>query len=225
MNASHDYQRVYVWEQPVRWFHWINAASITALGVTGWLIAHPPGLLNAGEASGSFWFGTVRFVHFAVGYVFLANFAFRLYWAFAGNDYARELFWVPLFQLAYWQDVWAMIKWYGFASPRPGQYIGHNPLARFAMFFAFLVPCVFMVLTGFAMYAEGQQVGSWQEAAFGWVIPLMGQSQDVHTWHHLGMWAILCFIILHIYAGVREEILGRSSMASTMISGYRTFKD
>jgi Ni/Fe-hydrogenase 1 B-type cytochrome subunit len=39
------------------------------------------------------------------------------------------------------------------------------------------------------------------------------------------MWAILCFIIVHVYAAVREEILGRSSMVSTMVSGHRTFKD
>ncbi len=83
MSASHDYQRVYVWEQPVRWFHWINATSILVLAVTGYLIAHPPALLNSGEASFSFWFGKVRFLHFVAGYVFVANFGFRLYWSFA----------------------------------------------------------------------------------------------------------------------------------------------
>ena len=109
MNASHDYQRVYVWEQPVRWFHWINAACIVALGVTGWLIAHPPGLLNGGEAAESYWFGTVRFVHFASSYLFVANFAFRLYWASVGNKYThwRNFFPVTKAQL---QQVWAVLK-------------------------------------------------------------------------------------------------------------------
>ena len=39
-NGSHDYARVYVWEQPVRWFHWINATVVIVLGATGfgWLI-------------------------------------------------------------------------------------------------------------------------------------------------------------------------------------------
>ena len=215
---------VYVYEVPVRLWHWINAASILVLSLTGYLIASPlpsPG----GEASDHFMMGYIRFVHFAAGYVLAIGLLGRIYWAFVGNYYARELFWVPLFQWAYWEDVWAMIKWYGFASPRPGQYIGHNPLARFAMFFVFLVPCIAMVLTGFAMYSEGQQPGTWYEGLFGWVIPLFGQSQDVHTWHHLGMWWILCFIMIHVYAAVREEILGRASMASTMLSGYRTFKD
>jgi Ni/Fe-hydrogenase 1 B-type cytochrome subunit len=57
------------------------------------------------------------------------------------------------------------------------------------------------------------------------VIPLLGQSQDVHTWHHLGMWGLVAFAIVHIYAAIREDIMGRSSIVSTMISGHRTFKE
>jgi Ni/Fe-hydrogenase 1 B-type cytochrome subunit len=60
---------------------------------------------------------------------------------------------------------------------------------------------------------------------FGWVIPLFGQSQDVHTWHHLGMWFLLCFVIIHVYVAIREDIMSRQSIISTMVSGQRMFKD
>jgi Ni/Fe-hydrogenase 1 B-type cytochrome subunit len=103
--------------------------------------------------------------------------------------------------------------------------VGHNPLARFAMVFSFMLTVLFMIVTGFALYGEGAQMGSWQERLFGWVIPLFGQSQDVHTWHHLGMWSLVIFVILHVYAAIREDIMGRSSIISTMVSGHRTFKD
>ena len=159
------------------------------------------------------------------GYILAIGLLGRMYWAVVGNYYAKELFWLPIYQLGYWKDLWQVVKWYSFLSERPGQYIGHNPLARAAMFLFFLVPCIFMVLSGFAMYSEGLGVDSWADALFGWIIPLYGQSQDVHTWHHLGMWVILCFVILHIYFAVRDEIVGRSSMVSTMLSGHRTFKD
>ena len=215
---------VYVYQAPVRIWHWTNALATLVLMVTGYLIASPlpsPG----GEASDHFMMGYIRFAHFAAGYIMGIGFLGRVYWAFVGNLYAKELFWVPLFQWAYWQDVWGMLKWYAFISGRPGQYIGHNPLARFAMFFAYMITAVFMMLTGFAMYSEGQQAGGAYEQLFGWVISLLGQSQDVHTWHHFGLWATVIFIIVHVYAAIREEILGRSSMVSTMISGYRTFKD
>jgi len=82
-----------------------------------------------------------------------------------------------------------------------------------------------MIFTGFAMYGEGLQAGSWANKLFGWVIPLLGQSQDVHTWHNFGMWVIIVFVIMHIYSAIREDIMGRQSVISTMISGSRTFKD
>jgi Ni/Fe-hydrogenase 1 B-type cytochrome subunit len=88
-----------------------------------------------------------------------------------------------------------------------------------------MLTALFMMATGFALYGEGAQAGSWANRLFGWVIPLFGQSQDVHTWHHLGMWWLVIFVILHVYAAIREDIMGRSSIVSTMVSGHRTFKD
>lgn len=215
---------VYVFEAPVRIWHWINALAITVLAVTGYFIGSPLPTMP-GEASDHFVMGYIRFAHFTSGYVLAIGLLGRAYWALVGNHHARELFWVPIFQRAYWAEMWGMAKWYGFISSRPGRYVGHNPMARFAMFFMFVLGTVFMVLTGFALYAEGAQAGSWQDRLFGWVIPLFGQSQDVHTWHHLGMWFLICFIIVHIYAAIREDIMSRSSVVSTMISGHRTFKD
>ena len=50
----------------------------------------------------------------------------------------------------------------------------------------------------------------------------MGQSQDVHTWHHLGMWAIVCFVIMHIYFAVRDwrwTLLGVFSATGLLVLG------
>lgn len=215
---------VYVYEAPVRVWHWVNALAIMVLAVSGYLIGSPLPTV-AGEASDHYVMGYIRFAHFAAGYVLAVGLLGRIYWAVVGNHHARELFWVPIFQRAYWVELLGMLKWYAFLSPRPGRFVGHNPLARFAMVFGFLLLAVFMVVTGFALYGEGAQMGSWQERMFGWVIPLMGQSQDVHTWHHFGLWGMGIFVILHVYAAIREDIMGRSSVVSTMISGYRTFKD
>jgi Ni/Fe-hydrogenase 1 B-type cytochrome subunit len=41
----------------------------------------------------------------------------------------------------------------------------------------------------------------------------------------MGMWLIVIFAMAHIYAAIREDIKGRQSVVSTMISGFRTFKD
>jgi len=214
---------VYVYEAPVRIWHWTNALCITVLALTGYFIGKPLPT-QPGEASANYLMGYIRFAHFAAAYVFAVGLLGRIYWAVVGNHHARELFTLPILTPAYWREVRTMLKWYAFLIPQPSQYVGHNPMARLAMFFGFFLFSVFMVCTGFALYGEGAQMGSWQERLFGWVIPLMGQSQDVHTWHRMGMWGMLIFITLHVYAAIREDIMGRQSIVSTMVSGYRTFK-
>ncbi|MBI5718043.1 MAG: Ni/Fe-hydrogenase, b-type cytochrome subunit [Burkholderiales bacterium] len=222
--AAPHVQSIYVYEAPVRLWHWINALTVTVLAVTGYFIGQPLPTMP-GEASDYYVLGTIRFVHFAAGYVLAVGLLARAYWALVGNHHARELFTVPLARAAYWREVRAMLAWYAFLRPRPNQYVGHNPMARLAMFFGFLLLTIFMIFSGFALYAEGSGAGSWQDTLFGWVIPLFGSSLQVHNLHRLGLWAMVVFVILHVYAAIREDIMSRQSMVSTMISGYRTFKD
>jgi len=222
--AARSIKSVYVYEAPVRIWHWINASAIVVLAVTGYFIGSPLPT-QPGEASANFLMGYIRFAHFAAGQLLAVGLLGRVYWALVGNHHARELFTLPVLQRAYWREVAIMLRWYAFLIPQPSRYVGHNPLARLAMFGGYLVITLFMLCTGFALYGEGTQAGSWAKLLFGWVIPLFGQSQDVHTWHHLGLWAMTIFVILHVYAAIREDIMGRQSMVSTMVSGYRTFKD
>ena len=147
---------VYVYEAPVRVWHWINALAITVLCVTGYLIGSPLPSVG-GEASDHFLMGYIRFAHFAAGYVFAIGLAGRVYWAFVGNHHAREMVTLPLLRLAYWREVWAMFTWYLFLRPRPNQYVGHNPLARLMMFVGYFLVSLFMAATGFALYGEGLQ--------------------------------------------------------------------
>jgi Ni/Fe-hydrogenase 1 B-type cytochrome subunit len=225
VRAAPQVRSVYVYEAPVRLWHWVNALAIVVLAATGYVIGVPLPTMP-GEASDHFLMGYIRFAHFAAGHVLAVGLVGRAYWAFVGNHYSRELFTLPVANPAYWREVGAMLAWYLFLRPRPNQYVGHNPMARLAMFALFFLMALFMVATGFALYGEGAQAGHWSHTLFtSWVIPLFGQSQDVHTWHRVGMWVMVCFVMLHVYAAIREDIMGRQSIVSTMISGYRTFKD
>lgn len=215
---------VYVYEAPVRLWHWINALCIVVLGVTGYLIASPLPTIQ-GEPNYLFVMGYIRFIHFAAAYIFTVGFIGRIYWAFVGNKHSRELFLLPIFKKAYWKELAHEIRWYAFLTKEPKKYVGHNPLAAIFMIAIIVVGGVVMVITGFALYAEQAGPGSWQDTLFGWVIPLFGQSQDVRMWHHWGLWIITVFVLLHIYAAVREDIMSRQSLVSTMISGWRFFKD
>src|SRR5215831_10294020 len=59
-----EYRRIYVWEMPVRAYHWINAIALTVLCITGYMIGAPVKLGSGTEAYQQYWFGTVRFLHF-----------------------------------------------------------------------------------------------------------------------------------------------------------------
>ncbi len=216
---------VYVYEAPLRIWHWINALAIVVLAVTGYFIGSPLPTMS-GEASDHFLMGYIRFAHFAAGYILLIGFLGRVYWAFVGNHHAREIFMPPFHKSEYWSGVLHEIRWYAFLEKEPRKYTGHNPLAILFMHFMFVWGLLFMIVTGFALYGEGAGLDSWQFTLFSsWVTPLFGQSMDVHTWHHLGMWWILLFVMAHIYVAIREDIMSRQSLVSTMISGWRTFKD
>lgn len=216
---------VYVYEAPVRIWHWVNAAAILVLIVTGYFIGSPLPSMQIGEATEQFVFGYIRFAHFAAGWVLAVGFLGRIYWAFFGNHHSRQLFYVPFWSGTFWREVWFEIRWYLFLAKEPKKYVGHNPLAQLAMFFFITLGVSFMIVTGMALYAEGAQEGSLTYTLFGWVHSLTWNSQRLHTLHHLGMWWIVIFMIVHIYVAIREDIMSRQSIVSTMISGTRTFKD
>lgn len=215
---------VYVYEAPVRLWHWVTVCCVITLCMTGYLIGSPLPA-QPGEASDNFLMGYIRFAHFSAGYILAIGFVGRIYWAFVGNRHARELFIVPVWRRRWWAELGHEIRWYLFLAKTPKKYVGHNPLGQLAMFLFFVIGNIFMIVTGFALYGEGLGVGSWADQLFGWVIPLFGQSQDVHTWHHLGMWYIVIFVMMHVYVAVREDIMSRQSLISTMVGGWRMFKD
>lgn len=218
-----ELQSVYVYEAPVRLWHWVNALAIVILAASGYFIASPPPSVP-GEASANFLMGYIRFAHFGAGYVLAVGLLLRLYWAMVGNVYAKQIFYLPLWDRKWIWGVFYELRWYLFLVAKPKKYIGHNPLAHLSMFF-FMLLLVFMVVTGFALYSEGEGRDSWQYALFGWVFSIWPNSQDIHTWHHLGMWGVVLFVIVHIYAAVREDIVSRQSLVSSMISGERVFRD
>ena len=218
MNASHDSQRVYVWQLPVRLFHQINALCITVLCVTGWLISHPPGFLNAGEASSGYWFGTNRFIHFAAGYVLLANFLVRIYWSFVGNKYSHWRNFLPLTmaQIRQCRDV-LLVDILQVRS-RPVHALGHNAVAYFTYAGTGLLT-VFQIVSGFALYAPTSR--AWFPRLFTWVTPLFGSEQNLRLFHYDAMWLFILFVVVHVYLVVYHDYVEGHGVLSSIIGGWK----
>jgi Ni/Fe-hydrogenase 1 B-type cytochrome subunit len=215
---------VYVFEAPVRIWHWVHTISILVLCVTGYFIAYPLPSIG-GEASDHFLMGTFREIHFIAGYVFAIAFLVRIYWAFVGNRFARELFVLPIHKKEWWGDLIHEIKYYTFLTRKSHKILGHNPLAQSAMFFFNVIVVLFLIVTGFALYGEGLGQGSWADRLFGWTIPLLGGSLNTKMWHLTAMWILIVFVIIHVYMAIRADIMSRESSVSTIMGGWRMYKD
>lgn len=218
-----DRQAVYVFEAPVRIWHWVHGLSIVVLAVTGYLIANPLPSVG-GEASEHFMMGNLRMIHFVAGYVFGIGFAVRIYWAIVGNSHSRELFYLPVWRGEWWRNFWEELKFYLFLRDDAPPITGHNPIAQTAYLVFNVFLTLFMIVTGFALYGEGLGLGSWADSWFGWVFLWLGDAQNVRMWHVLGMWLFIVFVILHLYMAIRADIMTRQSSVSAILSGWRTYR-
>lgn len=213
-----DYRRVYVWELPVRFYHWINAAALVTLCITGYLIGAPIRAFYASEAYQQYWFGTVRFIHFVTAFVYVFNFAYRIYWGFVGNQFAQ---WTTFLPLKRWQreEIVDVIKTDVFQVKLHGHIsTGHNSMASLTYFVTFLV-FVFQTVTGFALYSN--MSSSWLPRMFTWIVPLMGGEFAVRFWHHLFLWFFVLFTIVHVYLAFYHDYIEGRGTISSIVGGWK----
>lgn len=211
-------EEVYVWQLPVRFFHWINAVCIIVLCVTGYIIGNPPAVQHATEAIYNYWFGWVRFAHLATGMIFVVNILMRVYWAFAGNYFAQWHNFIPLTK-EQWKSIFATIKVdILLLTKHPVYDIGHNSLAATTYLGLFLLS-VIQALTGFMMmFVTTNNVG---EPATTWMLFGMNGFFVVRAIHHWLMWAFVLFMIVHVYLVFYHDYIERNGIASSMIGGWK----
>ncbi len=221
--ATKNFKRVYVWELPVRVFHWLNALAITILIITGFIISNPPAVMTNHEASQQFWFGYVRKIHFISAYVMVAVMILRVYWAFVGNKFSNWRVFFP-FNKKGMKNVWHVLKYDIFLQNEQSENIesfsiGHNSVATISYLVMFLL-ALLMMATGFAMYAP---TSSWFfPKMFTWVTPLFNDNEMlIRKVHHISMWAFILFMAVHIYLVLFHDWLEGRGEASAMISGQK----
>lgn len=220
--TPHKLRRVFVWELPVRFYHWINALAILVLIATGFIISNPPAVMLSREAYASYWFGTVRFIHFTAAYIFLANFAFRIYWGFVGNKYARWRNFIPT-NRHFWKGLWAVVKTDIFMTRGVHNHsIGHNRLAGFIYFLTFIAFGI-QCLTGFGLYAAMSD--SWFAGLFAWVPFVAGGDFALRQIHHAAMWFFILFTVVHVYLVFYHDYIEGRGELSSMAGGWKFIEE
>lgn len=213
-----SFRRLYVWQLPVRFYHWLNAACIVTLIVTGLIIGTPFTIPLTGEASFSYYFGTVRFVHFLAAFLFFFNFIFRIYWGFVGNRWARWDQFIPV-RGAQFKEIAEVLKVDILqARGKPLPSIGHNALAGGTYFLSFLA-FLFQSVTGFGLYAAMSQAPF--PKLFAWIVPMMGGDFAVRQWHHVMTWFFVVFSMIHVYLVFYHDYVEGRGVISSMAGGYK----
>ena len=221
-NTVTVYNRVYVWEWPVRLYHWINAICVVTLILTGLVIGAPPTLGDSPEAYQQQWFGNVRFIHFVVAFAYFFNFLVRIYWGFVGNRFARWNRFIPLTRRS-WRHIFDVMRVDILQTKmRGGIPLGHNALAGFVYFLSFLV-FLFQAATGFALYSS--MSSSWLPRMFHWFGDLLGGDMVVRQWHHAFTWFFVVFIIIHVYLVFYHDYVEGRGTTSSMVGGWKFEKD
>jgi Ni/Fe-hydrogenase 1 B-type cytochrome subunit len=219
---TRNFRRVYIWELPVRFFHWINVLAITVLAITGLIISNPPAIMSNAEASELYWFGTLRFIHFTAAYVFFFNMILRIYWSFVGNRYSSwRAFWP--FNKKWAHNFLHVIKVDIFLRHEKHEHItdisvGHNSIAGIS-YVALFVLALVQVFTGFGLYASTS--GWWLPQIFAWVVPFFGGDFIVRTIHHIATWGFILFTIIHVYLVFYHDWLEGRGEVSSMFGGYK----
>jgi Ni/Fe-hydrogenase 1 B-type cytochrome subunit len=210
-------ERIYIWEFPVRLVHWVLFFSIIILSVTGYYIGHPF-ISVPGAAKDHFVMGTMRAVHLYAAAVFSAAVLLRIYWFFAGNRYARLLEYIPL-RPERWRGLWRTFLYYCFLRPYPESYPGHDAAAATTYGFIFLV-YLLLIATGLALYTAIATIGS-PFQVFDFFVPLFGGLQMARLIHHICMYVVFIFIVIHIYSVVLWSMIEDSGEIDSIFNGYK----
>ena len=175
-------RRVYVWEVPVRLTHWVNVVSIVMLCFSGYYIANPYIFVSTREPWGVYFMGTMRFIHFAFAYIFVASLILRTYWAFVGNQWAswRGLF--PFLTTEGRRNMWHAVQYYFFLRRNPPEVAGHNALAGMSYMIIVLLYGL-SAFTGFTLYGQLHPASIWYTLT-DWVTSLVSL-QTLRLAHHI----------------------------------------
>jgi Ni/Fe-hydrogenase 1 B-type cytochrome subunit len=203
--------RLYVWQAPVRLTHWITAACIVVLSLTGGYIADPF-LIPAGGGVMS----TIRLIHIVAALVFLVSGAIRTVYLLTGNRFVRWTAFIPTNRRQF-TELFRQAGFYGFVRRDIPEVLGHNQLAASAYLVLFALLLVETV-TGFAL--DGLMGAEPGATLFWWLRELLGP-QLLRQIHHLSMWMILAIALFHIYSCVLVDHIEHNGLVSSIISGWK----
>ncbi len=224
-EVQNNRETVYEFSIGLRFTHWLRAACIVFLVVSGFYLSYvfiaprpsdePVNFLNA------FW----RSSHQIAGFVLIGCMIFKTYlFLFDKQSKLERQSVKDSVKLKVWL---AQLKYYLNLGEHPHLSGNYNPL-QFVAYFFFYVVLFGISLTGLILYAN-----VYHEGLGGFIAPLMKWCEasifnglgNVRVVHHICMWAIILFVVGHVYMVIYNAIKGKDGAVDAVVSGYKYIKD
>ncbi|OAJ54782.1 transmembrane hydrogenase cytochrome b-type subunit [Paraburkholderia ginsengiterrae] len=186
----------------VRIFHWINAAAVIAMCLSGWQVYDASPIFKAIRFPASVtlggWLGGALLWHFAVMWILVANFVAYVVLNFVTGRLRRKLF--PISIRAIVGDLIAAVK----GKLSHGDLSQYNAVQKFA-YLAVIADIALLVVSGLAI---------WKPVQFPVLRTLMGGFDNARIVHFAAMSGLVGFFVVHV---VMVALVPRSLL--TMIRG------
>ena len=224
------------WDRTTRWFHWINVLCAVGLVGVGLAILYASDLSigNDGKIA-------LKSTHVSIGYVFVANLAWRLVWAFVGGPGARWRAFLPGGR-GYGKALAGEMR--GFREGTVPHYLGHTPFGRLSVTVLMILlasqAVTGLVLAGTDLYWPpiGHCIAMWVAAPGvdpGVLVPYDETHLDATAYqamrafrapvlsvHYWTFFALCAAVVVHVAAVVTTEVRTGDGLVSAMFSGYKT---
>jgi Ni/Fe-hydrogenase 1 B-type cytochrome subunit len=205
---------VYVWEYPIRLFHWALVISLGALSFTGYYIHNP---FIVGQTSTPFLMGWFRFAHEAFGMIFISIFLIRISMLFIGNRWEQWRAIVP-YRAGQWKEMVEVAKFYMFIRPSPVAKVGHNALA--AASYCVLYALLFAeIVTGLVMF-NIMRHSPILTPIVGW-IPRVVSIPNLRLIHYCLMFVFIAFGIMHVHLSLTVSRAEKRGLIDSIFTGYK----
>jgi thiosulfate reductase cytochrome b subunit len=196
--------KIYLYTRYERFWHWLQMVFILILLITGFEVHGQFTLLG---------FGSAVDIHNTVGLSWLIAFAFFVFWIHTTGEWRQ---YVPTTK-----KMLSVIRYYSYgifrgeSHPFPKRKEAkHNPLQRlvYLSLAAFLLPV--QMVSGFLYWGYN----SWADWGIGFL-----SLQLVATVHMAGAFAILSFLVVHVYMTTTGHSL--SAHVKAMITGWEDVEE
>jgi Ni/Fe-hydrogenase 1 B-type cytochrome subunit len=205
---------LYVWQYPLRFFHWSLVISIGVLSFTGYYVHNP---FIVGQQSYPFLMAWFRFVHESFGMFLIALFLLRIYLFFGGNRWENWRQYVPL-RAAQWREMWEVTRFYTFMRPTPISKIGHNAMAAFSYLGIYTLVLV-EIVTGLVMF-NWLRHSAFLGVLVGWV-PGVVSFPNLRLIHFLSMFVFISFAVFHIHLAMLISRQEKRGLMDSIFIGYK----